>query len=467
MAISPAFSIAQRALLANESALGVVSNNIANVNTPGFTRQIPEFASDLPVPLNGVLVGSGAHIRTVRQVLDSLLDGRLLGSETDLRQRSALRDQLGALAGVVNDLDTPSLASTLGGFFDAAEALGRNPAGLAERQTLLGRATALAAGLNQRHGDIAALQRGADDRYVSVANGANGALQKIATLNTAIVASESGSQQANELRDQRRQAVTDLAGVLGISTLDHADGSLTVFARNGLVLVDAGSVVHPLAVTESGVGLDGAPLHQAGIPDPAGGSAISVPGAFATGELAGLAQARDQYLPAAATALDTFAVALRDQVNAIQTDPAALDLDGNSTAAAPLFGGTGAGDLNVLITDPRQLAAALSAQPGDNQNALRLADLRTAPLAALGGVPFTGFLAAQQGQVGEAAAGAQDAAAARDGLHQQLANQRASLSGVNLNEELTNLIKFQRAFQAASKVISAVDATLQELLNAV
>lgn len=466
MAISPAFSIAQRALLANESALGVTSNNIANVNTPGFTRQVPEFTADVPVPLNGVLVGTGAHIRTVRQILDPLLDRRLLASETDRRQQGALRDQLGALAGIVNDLETPSLSSALGAFFDAAEALARNPAGLAERQTVLGRATALAAGLNQRHSDIAALQRAADDRYVSVATGANSELRKIATLNTAIVASETGSQQANELRDQRRQAITNLAGVLGVSTLDHADGSVTVLARNGLVLVEAGTVVHPLAVSESGVGLDGAPLHEAGIPNPAGG-AISVPDAFATGELAGLAQARDQHLPAAATALDTFAVALRDQVNAIQTDPAALDLDGNSTAAVPLFGGTGAGDLNVLITNPRKLAAALSAQPGDNQNALRLADLRTAPLAALGGAPFTGFLAAQQGQVGEAAAGAQDAAAARDGLHEQLANQRLSLSGVNLNEELANLLKFQRAFQAASRVINAVDTTLDDLLKMV
>jgi flagellar hook-associated protein 1 FlgK len=467
MAISPAFSIAQRALMANESALGVVGNNIANVNTPGFTRQVPQFVADVAVPQDGVLIGTGTHIQTVLQVLDPLLERRLLGSQTDLAQQNALKDQLGSLAGLVNDLDTPSVASALGGFFDAADALARNPSGLAERQTLLGSATTLAADLNQRHADVAALQRAADDRFVSVATGANASLQKIATLNTAIVAAETGSQQANELRDQRRQALNDLSSALGIATVDHPDGSITVQARNGLVLVDAGSVVNPIAVSASGTGIDGAPLHQAGIPDPAGGGVIAVPGAFDSGELGGLAQARDQDIPNAATALDTFALALRDQVNAIQTDPAALDLDGNSTAAVPLFGGTGAGDLSVLVSDPRQIGAALSAQPGDNQNALRLADLRTAPVAALAGASFSGFLASQQGQVGEAAAGAEDAAAARDALNQQLANQRASLSGVNLNEELTNLIKFQRAFQAASRVITAVDATLQDLLNSV
>jgi flagellar hook-associated protein 1 FlgK len=467
MAISPAFSIAQRALLANETALGVVSDDIANVNTPGFTRQIPEFTSDPPVPMNGVVVGMGSHIASVTQVLDPLLQRRLLGAETDSQQQGALRDQLDALAGIVNDVNSPSLASALTGFFDAADALARNPGGLAERQTLLGSATTLAADLNQRHSDVAALQRATDASYVNAATGANDDLRKIAALNVSIVAADSGSQQANELQDERRQALGSLAGVVGIATVDNTDGSVTVSTLNGVVLVDHGSVVNPIAVTTSGVGLDGAPLHQAGIPDPSGAGVIALPAAFATGQLAGLAEARDQQLPAAATALDNLAVTLRDQVNAIQTDPAALDLNRNPTAGVPLFGGTGAGDLSVLISDPRQIGAALSAQPGDNQNALRLADLRTTPIASLGGSAFTDYLAAEQGRVGEDASRAEDTATASSGIQQQLQTQRDSLSGVNLNEEMTNLLKYQRAFQAAAQIINAVNATFDDLFQAI
>jgi flagellar hook-associated protein 1 FlgK len=167
------------------------------------------------------------------------------------------------------------------------------------------------------------------------------------------------------------------------------------------------------------------------------------------------------------------AAALRDEVNAIQQ--AGVDLDGNSTAAVPMFGNSGApasaGNLVLLLdpnTDPtaaRKIAAALTTQPGDNTNALALADLRTRALAALGNVSLGTYVAAEQGQVGEDAARADEAANASDLFHQQLENVRQSISGVNLNEELTNLIKYQHAFQAASQVIRVADTVLGDLVT--
>jgi flagellar hook-associated protein 1 FlgK len=186
---------------------------------------------------------------------------------------------------------------------------------------------------------------------------------------------------------------------------------------------------------------------------------------------------RDGALAQASANLDTFAGALRDAVNAIQTDPAARDLAGNPTTGTPLFTGTGAGDLVVAITDPAAIGAALSTEPGDNRNALRLADLRTRPPAdvapasaaatALGDVPLSGWLSAELTRVGREAAEAGDAATAAELFATELANQRAALSGVNLNEELTNLIKFERAFQAAAQVLNVTNAMLDELMGAV
>ena len=103
MAISSLLGIAQRALLASETALGVVGNNIANVNTPGYTRQVPDLESDpSSVTAQGVLVGTGVHVAAVRQVLDPLLEKRLLGAETERRQQGAVRDQLSALTSSTN-----------------------------------------------------------------------------------------------------------------------------------------------------------------------------------------------------------------------------------------------------------------------------------------------------------------------------------------------------------------------------
>src|SRR5438132_45921 len=472
MAISSLLGIAQRSLLASETALGVVGNNVANVNTPGYTRQLPDLESDPSVVSpQGVLVGTGVHVAAVRQVLAPLLEKRLIGAETDRRQQGAVRDQLTALAGVLNELDQPSLGDAVNGFFDAADGLARNPAGTAERETLLGRARAVADELQRRSTAVAALQRGADDAYVAAATGANDALGRIADLNRAITAAEAGGQSAGDLRDRRRTALTDLAGVIGIQTVETKDGAVTVAAANGAVLVDGGAVVHRIALREQGVGLDGHALHEAGLAD-ATGAFIAVPGAFGSGELAALARVRDGELISASSDLDTFASALITEVNRIQTNggTGAVDLDGGSTALAPLFGGTDAKTITVLLTGPdasRRIGAALSSEPGDNQNALALADLRTGAQAALGNATFSGYIAGLTGAVGEDAAQARDTAQASQALQQQLQNQRDSFSGVNLNEELTNLLRYQRAFQASAEAINVANQVLDELMQVI
>ena len=460
MAISSLLGIAQRALLASETALGVVGNNIANVNTPGYTRQVPDLESDpSSVTAQGVLVGTGVHVAAVRQVLDPLLEKRLLGAETERRQQGAVRDQLSALASVLNELDQPSLGDAVDGFFAAADALARNPGGAAERETLLGQARTLADQLQQRSAAVAALQRGTD------------ALGRIADLNRAITAAEAGGERANDLRDRRRTALTDLAGVIGVQTVETGDGAVTVSAANGAVLVDGGAVVHPIALREQGAGLDGQALHEAGLADGTGGF-IAAPAAFASGELAALAGVRDGDLVAASSDLDTFASTLIGEVNRIQTNAGAgaVDLDGGSTATVPLFGGTDARTITVLLTGAdagRKIGAALSTDPGDNQNALNLADLRTRTQAALGKATFSGYLADLTGAVGEGAARARDTAQASEALQQQLQNQRDSFSGVNLNEELSNLLRYQSAFQASAEAMNVANQILDELMSVI
>lgn len=471
MALSPLLSIAQRALSANETALSVVGNNIANVNTPGYNRQIVELAASPSLPDgSGFLIGSGVDVLRVSQVVDPLLFRRLQRNATTGGEQGALSDQLQALAGVVNDLEDPALNSLVIEFFDAASALARNPAGLAERETLLGRAVALAGDLNRRSESIATLQRGADDRVLVAVDEANAALARIASLNTAIRSTELSGQRANDLRDERQLALNQVATILPVQILEGTGGEVRVAAKNGLTLVSEGNVLFQLATANGAAALDGGVVHDLGFQDTAG-NFVNVPNGFDSGELAGLVAARDNNFVDASTDLDTFALALRDEVNAVQT--AGFDLDGNSTALVPMFAGTGAGDLSVLLdpatdpTAPRKVAAALSLEPGDNQNALALADLGTTAIAGLGNVSFAAFLAARQGRVGQDAARARDQAQAADLIQQQLEAQRQSLAGVNLNEELTNLLKFQRAFQAASQLIRVTETILDELLSVV
>jgi flagellar hook-associated protein 1 FlgK len=473
MAILSLLDVAQRGLLAQEAALNVVGQNIANVNTPGYTRQNAELLSDPGLPSSsGVVIGSGVHVLRVNQVLDPLLERRLLGAQADSSQQATLHDRLTALAGALSDVEEPSLATAVNGFFDAADALGRNPGGLAERETLLGRATLLASELNRGSSVVASQQRDADDRLGSVVRQANDDLGRIADLNRTITAAELGGQRANELRDQRQGLLGDVAGLLGVTGVEQLDGTLSIAAANGAVLVQGGAVVHGVTVRAQGVGLDGSALHEPGLTDSTG-AFLSVPGAFTRGEIAGLATIRDDKLVSASATLDTFASTLVTEVNRVQTNggAGAVDLDGASTATAPLFSGTDASSIAVALTGSgaaRRIGAALGTQPGDNRNALNLADLRnTTALPALGNTTFTNFLAQTTGRLGEDAAVAGDSAAGASALEKQIQNQRDSLSGVNLDEELTNLLRYQRAYQASAQVVSVANSVLDELLRLV
>jgi flagellar hook-associated protein 1 FlgK len=137
------------------------------------------------------------------------------------------------------------------------------------------------------------------------------------------------------------------------------------------------------------------------------------------------------------------------------------------TATAPIFAGTGARTWSWRSRTRGGWPGALTTQPGDNQNALRLADLRGAPIAALGNISFGEHVAAEQWRVGEEAALSADRSATSAATHEQLVAQRASISGVSLNEELANLLAYQRAFQAASRMIGVADGMLADLMETV
>jgi flagellar hook-associated protein 1 FlgK len=468
MALLPLLDIARSGLQAQDIALSVTGNNIANVSTPGYSRQRADLADAPGTDLGpGVRIGDGVRVTGIEQIVDALLEQRRRAVSSAAGEADTRRDALGALSSLVNDVGDTGVASSLSAFFDAADALQRNPAGLAERQALLGAAQTLTANLNQRSGDLAAQQRELDQRIVAGVQTVNGQLDQIAALNRQIANVEAdGQTKANDLRDQRTQLLNQLAGELPITAIEGSDGTLLVTGGAGVTLVDGGAVVQHLAVQQGAAGLDGNPLHDVGLVAPSGGF-IPYPAIASGGQLGGLLGVRDGDLVTASTNLDTFVGALTGAVNAIQTDPAALDLDNNPTTSVPFFSGTTAGTVQVAIADPRQIAAALSAQPGDNQNALHLAGLRTAPQASLGNITLSDMLGAEQARVGSDAANATNAASSRDALSQQIETQRASVSGVSLSDELTNLIQVQHAYQASARLLSVADQVLSDLVSMV
>src|SRR5581483_1340969 len=288
MAIDLTLNIAARALTVDQAALGVIGNNIANVNTPGYTRQVPVLSAASEQGGGTFHLDGGVLLQSVQQILDPFVAQRLLAATTDAAQKNAVATQLTAL---VSHLGDSSLTTLLGNFFAAASAVANQPQDTAARQGLLGAASALANELNRRSALVAQLQQHVDDQIVGDATQANDDLAQIAQLNADIARETAQGGQANGLRDQRRQVLADLAQKIGITTQeDPTTGEVTVASTAGPVLVAGGTVVNGIATQADPSNpntLGGNTLHQVLLQTPSG-ALVDVPAVFASGEIGGL-----------------------------------------------------------------------------------------------------------------------------------------------------------------------------------
>jgi flagellar hook-associated protein 1 FlgK len=242
------------------------------------------------------------------------------------------------------------------------------------------------------------------------------------------------------------------------------DGGVNVFAASGQGLVigtDAATLKTELDLTH--LGLDGNPLSRIGVAL-SDGSVASLSGSVG-GAIGALLDLRDGTLPANAADVDLLATSLRDAVNAVQTDAAGRDLNG--AVGSAFFSGTGAADLQVAITDPRGIAAARGTELSDNTNALALAGVAQQTFGALGGATLSSYFGTVHARIGQQARSADDAREIAENVASSLAAQREAVAGVSLDEEFTDLIRFQRAFQAAAQLINVSNTMLDDLLGVV
>jgi flagellar hook-associated protein 1 FlgK len=464
MGITPVFDLAARALRAQNLVLQTAGQNIANASRPSYSRQRVVLAADPPQSLSGIVVGSGVRVQEVQQVVSTLTEKQLLQARSRSAEEIGARDELSQLEAVLGELGGGGLQEALDSFFAAADDLALHPQGIPERTIFLATAETLVARFQDRATQLAELQRQIDERVAAAVPEVNGHLDDIATLNGEIFRAEVGGQNANDLRDQRREALGQLSDLIGITQFE-TDGQVTVMGPDGLPLVEGSQATHLVADTTTAptlTGLDGRALTRLGF--------VGFSSTIEGGEIGGLLAVRDTDIPSVAASLDQLAGALRTAVNAVHTN--GEDLDGN--AGGSLFGGTTASTLTVLITDPREVAASLgTGTPEDNQNARALAALQYTVLdgtdatlgnADLDGSNFVGFLSSMIGTVGALSQAAQDRAEAAEAVTTEIQNRRAALSGVSTNEELLTLLDAQRSFQAAAILINTATGTLDALL---
>ncbi len=415
-------------LIAQQDAIDVTGSNITNVNTEGYSRQTAVLQTKEPLHIaalsavtgEGGQLGTGVTVATITRIRNTYLDASYREHATAAGAAGAQAEELSQAQAGFNEPSSTGLASQLSAFWSSWSELAESPGEDAAKVGVIGAATQLTGSLHQLAAQLQSLEGQASAQYVAI-TGPTGEVAsdatQIAELNHQIKLSLAAHQQPNELEDHRDLLLDKLSALASVTVTKEADGTDTVtFGNAALPLVEGSTANWPQALTAAAGGKLGALLE------------LSNP----TGALASYQ-----------AALNEVAKALAGSVNELHT-------------ATPFFKGTTAATLEVAVT-PGEVQTSSEGASGGNNIALAIAGLR-------GGAAEQRY-AALIAQVGS---GVQNAATAQTNAQAVLtavSNQRQAVSGVSLDEEMTNLITFQRGYQASAQALNVMNEMLNTLIN--
>ena len=562
MSLIGALNIGSTALAVSQTQLQTTGNNIANANTPGYTRQV---AGQVALPTQqiqpGRFIGTGVDLTGIKRQIDQALESRLRAATSDTAAADNSQQWLGRVESTFNALSGNDLSAQLSTFFNSWSNLANTPQNAGLRQVVLANGGTVAQTFQDLRGQLVNLSGDSTGQLKTLAGQANDLAQRVADLNAQIVVTEGGTGgTAGSLRDARDQALKQLSQLVDVQTIEQPSGAVNVYvgseplvsnAQNRGIAVKQGTV-NGLAINSVVFKADGGTIN------------------ITSGQLGSLNTVQKQVGDAVAK-LDSQANALIFQLNKIHasgqglqgaagftasntvTDPTValnnpksglkfsanngsfvihvkqtgtglvtstlvqVDLNGQPTdttlnslksslagingvnatiangrlsiaAASPdaqisfsqdssgalsalginnFYTGGNARDIAVnqtLAAQPSLLAAAKNGSPGDNQTALAIAALEGQPIASLNGASLKDSYQALVNGIATSTSAAKTNAEAAKSITDTLQAQRDALSGVSIDEEAINLLKQQRAFQGAAKLITAVDEMMKTLL---
>lgn len=456
-------ALGTRSLSTYRKAIDTTGHNLANVNTEGYTRQRVLIEATTTDGGSSGPIGNGAEAVKIVQ-LQNQTASRQLQTEASIEgsltvKHDALEQALVFLQESIdrngaNGTNTKGISQGLADFFAAAQNVATNPASVPERQVLLQKAQELATKFNSTDARLESLQDGLNDRVTAEVSEANGLLQEIAKLNESIVAEEALSDgYANDLRDTRQVKLEALSRLVKIDVAEQESGAVNISIAGNL-MVDGREVANTLETFDAGNGSQMVRLS---------GQTTSL--TATGGSIQGAISVRDGDLATLRGQVDLLAATVIAEVNNVHRGGFGL----NGSTGADFFTGTGASDIAVnsaLLGNPALLQASGAAgEAGNNTVALALAALNQTTHAALGGLSFSGKHGQTIASLGQEVASAKSELADQQTISQFVRNQRDSVSGVSVDEEMTNLIMFQKAFQASARLISMTDEMLATVIE--
>lgn len=538
---------AKLGLQTNQLAIEVTGNNIANVQTEGYSRQEVILEANRPRRVGLAFLGTGVRAVGITRDFDQFLFNQILGESSTLGNYDIRNTFFQRLETLLNESGGVGLNNAMSEFFTAFDDLASNPTNLGVRTAVLSTAGTLATVFNRIGTSLFQQRMNLDDAVIAEVNEINGMLNEIAELNSAIGKIENGNTVANDLRDQRDLLVKQLSEKLDVQLIDTNDNNVTLTLSGGTPLV-MGTTVFQLSTASN---LDNRGFKDILVDDGMGGT-INVTRQIQDGELRGFLDMRDVETQGLIDQLDRLAAGFMEQVNAVHLQGLGLDgssgnlffqtltptvtpssqnlgaavvtvanassstvnvdkfqiqftgatsfdlfnLTTNQTAGSFVFAagvpfnianglavtitaGAVAGDtVNVSVSEDAAVNMALSSTvlndldkiaaglsgPGDGQNALNISNLQNSLVFSAGAFTpgsgtstFDDFFNSMISGLGIGSRSSQTILKQQEGIMLQLNTQRESISGVSLDEEMINLIKFQQAFAASARMITVVE----------
>jgi len=443
--LSSSLSMAVQSLNAASGELQVTNNNIANANTPGYTRQVAVLQEAAPITSAGnIAVGQGVQLTGYQSVRDELLQAQI---QQQTQAQSGANAQLSSMQQIQPTFTTSTqdIGTEMSALFSSISSLSTNPTSSTSRQAVLAAGQSLATAFNTASSTLTSQQATLNSQVTQDVSQINQLTKQIAALNPQIAAVKATGQDGGALQDQQDQLVLSLSKITSVSVTQTQNGE-TLTTGNGTPLV-VGSQSLALQAT---TGSDG----MTHVLDRNGADITS---SLTGGDLGGSIQTRDQTISGLLKQLDTLANQFGTAMNAAQ----ASGYDQNGNAGQNLFtvSSTVAGSaasIKMAVTDPALIAASSDGSSGSNGNLTNLSAVQTSALAS-GQTPGDAY-ASLVYQVGSLTSNANAESTATTSSLLQLNDQLSSVSGVSIDEESANLITFQTAYEAAARVVTTVQS---------
>lgn len=450
--------VALRSLLSQRLAIQVTEHNVASAAVEGYRRQEAVFAPGppyAPPETRGGMagqIGTGVEVARIRRYSLALLDGRVREARAQAGRWEVREEALTQLEAVLAETEGEGLNARLDAFWSAWQRLSARPQDLTLRAEVRQRAEDLAAAFQGRALRLIAARRDQDQALAQDVQTFNDLAARVASLNAEIARVLGAGDSPNDLMDERDRLLDRLVDL---------SGATVSFQENGEVLVSVNG--HALVVGSKA-------LQVVATPDPGNGNLLALTWedgrAFTpqAGQMAGRLELRDSLIPTFQSGLDGLAAALISRVNALHQSGYGL----NNATGLDFFEGSDALTIRVSgnLDDLQNLAAAKSPDaPGDGSLAMDLAAVRDELLMAGGTATLNGFAAAEAARLGILVNEARSRAAEHGLVAESLAQQRQAVTGVSLDEEAANLVRYQRVFEASARLMTVLDELLDKVIN--